>query len=220
MAKGLARALMRWAEEQGRTFAWRGEHDAFRILLAEILLQRSRSSTVEKVFLELTRRWDGPSALADASIEDIASVIWPLGLTSRAPRIKELAQAVSQRGKVPTRARELRELPGVGGYVASATAAALGKADLPLVDSVSARVFLRYFGGPPDGTAADMAAMAYTSAPRKRWHQLNWAALDLAATICLPKRPQCGRCPLAKTCAWHSDQSTTNGAWADNAALV
>ena len=220
MAKGLARALLRWAEEQGRTFAWRGEHDAFRILPAEILLQRSRSSTVEKVFVELTRRWDGPSALADASIEDIASVIRPLGLTSRAPRIKELALAISERGRVPTRAKELRELPGVGEYVASATAAALGKADLPLVDSVSARVFLRYFDGSHGRTVADVAAMAYASAPRKRWHQLNWAALDLAATICLPKRPRCGKCPLAKRCAWHAALSGTDGAWADSTAPV
>ena len=220
MAKGLARKLLRWAEEEGRTFAWRDEHDAFRILLAEILLQRSRSSTVEKVYVELTRRWEEPSSLADASTEEIASVIRPLGLTSRAPRIKELAQAVSQRGKMPTRARELRQLPGVGEYVASATAAALGRADLPLVDSVSARVFLRYFHGSSEARPSDAAAMAYASVARKRWHRLNWAALDLAATICLPKRPRCGRCPLAKECAWYSTVSATNGAWADSTALV
>ena len=170
--------------------------------------------------MELTQRWEGPSSLADAGIEEIASVIRPLGLTSRAPRIKELAQAVSQRGKMPTRARELRELPGVGGYVASATAAALGRADLPLVDSVSARVFLRYFHGSSEPTPSDAAAMAYASVARKRWHRLNWATLDLAAAICLPKRPQCGRCPLAKGCAWHVAQSATDGAWAGNTALV
>ena len=220
MAKGLAQKLLHWAEEEGRTFAWRDEHDAFRILLAEILLQRSRSSTVEKVYVELTRRWEEPSSLADASTEEIASVIRPLGLTSRAPRIKELAHAVSLRGKMPTRPRELRQLPGVGEYVASATAAALGRADLPLVDSVSARVFLRYFHGSSEATPSDAAAMAYASVARKRWHRLNWAALDLAAMICLPKRPQCGRCPLAKGCAWHSSAKMTSGAWADNATPV
>ena len=211
MAKGLARNLLRWAEEEGRTFAWRGEQDAFRILLAEILLQRSRSSTVERVFVELIQRWDRPASLADASIEEIANVITPLGLTSRAPRIKELALALAKRGKVPTRAHELRELPGVGEYVANATAAALGKANLPLVDSVSARVFLRYFYGSTDRSVSDLAAMAYASAPRKQWHQLNWAALDLAATICRPKRPQCGKCPLAKKCSWNSTLSAPRG---------
>ena len=220
MAKGLARVLLRWAEEEGRTFAWRGEHDAFRILLAEILLQRSRSSTVEKVYVELTRRWGEPSSLADASTEEITSVIRPLGLTSRAPRIRELAQAVSLKGKVPTRARELRKLPGVGDYVASATAAALGKPDLPLVDTVSARVFLRYFGGSPRRSATDVAAMAYAAVPRKHWHRLNWAALDLAATICLPKRPQCGRCPLTKRCAWPLATGATHGAWAGGVVAV
>ena len=121
----------------GRAFSWRREADAFRILLAEVLLQRSRSSTVERVFEQLTLRWSNASALAAADVEEIAEVIRPLGLTSRAPRIKQLALVIANQGRVPTNPRELRELPGVGYYVAGATAAALGKEEYPLVDSVS-----------------------------------------------------------------------------------
>lgn len=203
MAATFATQLLDWAKEEGRTFAWRKEGDAFRLLLAEILLQRSRSSTVERVFKQMTSLWPTPTSLAAASVEELAAVLRPLGLTSRVARIKELALALANRGSVPTHPRELRELPGVGAYVAGATAAALGGEEYPLVDSVSARVFRRYFSK-PEGTAdADLAAMAYADAPSGRWHELNWAALDLAATVCRPKRPLCPRCPLAAGCDWN-----------------
>ena len=202
--------LLQWAKGEGRAFSWRREADAFRILLAEVLLQRSRSSTVERVFEQLTLRWSNASALAAADVEEIAEVIRPLGLTSRAPRIKQLALVIANQGSVPTNPRELRELPGVGYYVAGATAAALGKEEYPLVDSVSVRVFRRYFPDSAERTDADLAAMAYASAPRGRWHELNWAALDLAAAVCLPRRPLCQECPLASECAWNRKNLTSD----------
>ena len=207
MADSFAERLLHWAEERGRTFAWRKEDDAFRLLLAEVLLQRSRSSTVEKVFERLVSLWPTPTALASASTEELADVLRPLGLTSRASRIKGLALALAERGSVPTRPRELRELPGVGAYVASATAAALGGEAQPLVDSVSVRVFRRYFSDSRSGADADLAAMAYADAPSGRWHEVNWAVLDLAAAVCRPKRPLCSECPLADGCHWNQESA-------------
>ena len=97
---------------------------------------------------------------------------------------------------------ELSELPGVGSYTAAATAAALGNESRPLVDSVSRRVFRRYFGGSPERSDQELAALAYQDAPAGHWHELNWAVLDLAALVCLPKRPRCDECPLADSCEW------------------
>ena len=205
-ANAFATRLLEWASEEGRNFAWREEEDAFRLLLAEVLLQRSRSSTVERVFKQVVARWPTADALASADMLDLAEALRPLGLTGRATRVKELARALAERGSVPTRSRELRELPGVGAYVAGATAAALQTEETPLVDSVSVRVFRRYFA--PDAAISDndLAAMAYADAPPGRWRELNWAALDLAALICLPRRPRCGECPVAGECAAnHSD---------------
>ena len=121
-AQAFRRRLLRWAEENGRSFPWRGERDPFKVLVAELLLQRSRGTTVASVYVDLVSRWPTAKDLADAKVGDIASVMRPLGLTRRASTLKALAGLVSQRG-MPS-VDGLLALPGVGPYVANATAAA------------------------------------------------------------------------------------------------
>src|SRR3954467_15093823 len=78
------RPLLRWGRANRRSFPWRETDDAFRVLVAEVLLQRSRGVTVAKVYAELFDRWSTPEALARARTDSIRSVIRPLGLTRRA----------------------------------------------------------------------------------------------------------------------------------------
>ena len=202
MTDPFAVTLLKWAETNGRTFAWRKEKDPFRLLLAEVLLQRSRATTVEKVLHELTEKWPTPNALAGADFHQLAEVLRPLGLTSRTPRILELAKALAERDEVPKSPLQLRELPGVGYYTASSTSAAMGGDEKPLVDSVSSRVLRRFFDAGDYENIIELAARIYSDAPAGRWHELNWAVLDLASAICRPKRPLCGECPVAATCGW------------------
>ena len=94
-------------------------------------------------------------------------------------------------------------LPGIGRYAASATAAVAFGRHVPTVDGVSARVYQRYFGLPTDRSPAvddglwDQVAGV---TPRGAVREWNWAVLDLAATICLPKVPRCEQCPLLGAC--------------------
>ena len=111
-----------------------------------MLLQRSRGSTVAKVYPAFLRRWPTPERLARARVATIEAAIRPLGLTRRAATLKEMAREVVRRGAVPTTLEGLRTLPGVGSYAAGATiAVAFGKR-FPVVDGVTARVYRRYFG--------------------------------------------------------------------------
>lgn len=198
------RAIVRWADQGIRTFPWRSERDPFRILVAEVLLQRSRSSTVDSVYRELFRRWPDATALAKAPVRSITAVIRPLGLLSRAPRLKQLAIEVAARG-VPTDVERLLELPGVGRYAANAAAAvAFGKRS-PTVDGVSARVYRRYFGLPEGRPAVgdrELWNLVERVTPARAARTWNWAVLDLAAAICLPRTPRCNECPLASTCTF------------------
>ena len=207
MSNSFASAILEWASKNGRDFSWRHEKDAFRLLLAEVLLQRSRAKTVDRVLSELLDRWGSPRELAAAPSSEVAAILRPLGLTSRTERIIELAKAVVERGAVPRRPLELRELPGVGYYAAHSTSAALGGDEAPLVDSVSARVFRRYYGAGEYEDMSELAARAYCDAPTGRWHELNWAVLDVAATVCRPQRPICAECPISKNCAWQKSHT-------------
>src|SRR3954465_14704372 len=88
------RPLLRWGRANRRSFPWREIDDPFQILVAEVLLQRSRGKTVAKVFIELVERWPTPEALSRARLDSIRKVIRPLGLTRRADTLKALADAV------------------------------------------------------------------------------------------------------------------------------
>ena len=141
--------LARWGKANRRSFPWRETDDPFRILVAEVLLQRSRGKTVAKVYEQLFARWPDAASLARARVDTIERTIRPLGLNKRAGLLKEMAAVVSGLGEVPSTLDGLLALPGVGPYAAGATlAVAFGKR-APVVDGVTARVYRRYFGLDP-----------------------------------------------------------------------
>jgi A/G-specific adenine glycosylase len=160
---------------------------------------------VAGVYRELFGRWPAARDLARASEPEIKRVIHPLGLTGRAATLKRLAKEVETRGEVPTSLEQLTAFPGVGRYAAAATrAVAFGKRE-PTVDGVTARVYRRFFGllhHLPPSTDRQLWELVTTVTPRSRPREWNWAVLDLAAEICLPKRPRCPACPLSDACAW------------------
>lgn len=200
--------LKRWGSENRRDFPWREASDPFRILVAEVLLQRSRGRTVAAVYGELFRRWPEPHALARARLSSITAVIRPLGLVKRAETLKALAAEVGRHG-LPDTLDGLLALPGVGRYAASVTLAVGFARRAPVVDGVSARVYRRYFGLDGDGPASsdtELWQLVDRATPTTHVREWNWAVLDLAAMICLPKIPRCNECPLASHCAW-SQQS-------------
>jgi A/G-specific adenine glycosylase len=207
------RDLLAWGDRNRRTFGWRTSDDPFRILVAEILLQRSRGSTVADAFDDLFGRWGDAASLADADVDEIAATIRPLGLVRRAASLKALAKEIDERGSVPSTYDELVALPGVGPYAANATLAVAFGRRAPVVDGVTARVYRRYFGLPGEGPASTDTALwelVEEVTPRKQVREWNWSVLDLAALICLPKRPRCDECPLTSHCAWSRAHATVS----------
>jgi A/G-specific adenine glycosylase len=177
------------------------------VLVAEVLLQRSRGKTVAKVYEGLFRRWPDPASLSRARESAIATVIRPLGLMRRAGTLRGMAREVVRLGGVPCDIDGLLALPGVGQYAANATlVVAFGKR-APVVDGVSARVYRRYLGMPSDLPASsdrtlwEEVARATPPSASKEW---NWAILDLAADVCLPANPRCSACPLVARCVFAS----------------
>ncbi|MGE5228085.1 MAG: A/G-specific adenine glycosylase [Planctomycetaceae bacterium] len=208
-AQAFRRQLKRWGRTHQRSFPWRETDDPFRILVAELLLQRSRGRTVALVYSNLFRRWPDAEHLARARVSSIESVIRPLGLVRRAAILQGLAREVVERGEVPNTPSGLLELSGVGRYAASATLAVAFGTRAAVVDGVTARVYRRYFGldghGPPSSDEV-LWDLVEEVTPRSHVREWNWAVLDLAATVCLPKAPRCSLCPLAARCAWSTRQ--------------
>jgi A/G-specific adenine glycosylase len=197
--------LMRWGRANRRSFPWRETGDPFRVLVAEVLLQRSRGKTVAVVYEDLFRRWPNALTLSRARVPTIEDVIRPLGLIRRAFILKKLAEEVVRLGEVPRTIDGLLALPGVGPYAAGATVVVAFGGRAPVVDGVTARVYRRYFGldgSDPASTDRELWRLVDDATPTRNLREWNWSVLDLASSICVPKVPRCSSCPLAADCCW------------------
>jgi A/G-specific adenine glycosylase len=116
-----------------------------------------------------------------------------------------MAAVVNALGEVPATLDGLLALPGVGPYAAGATlAVAFGKR-ASVVDGVTARVYRRYFGldpAIPPSSDPELWRVVAEASPARNNKEWNWAVLDLASSVCLPKVPRCGECPIREGCAY------------------
>ena len=197
------REVIAYGGDHGRAFPWRDTNDPYRVLVAELLLQRTRGEHVVPVYREMLRRWPTVERLARARVSTIERVIAPLGLIKRASMIKQVAQEIASRGGVPLDPNTLAALPGIGPYGAHAIPVFADGQDLPLVDWVIARVLRRYFGLPGErrpNADPDLWDVAADLASRGNARSLWLGVLDLGAAVCA-KRPRCSVCPLEESCA-------------------
>lgn len=203
--------IIEWAREDGRHFFWR-EHgaDPFAVLVAELLLTRTRAESVEPVAQKLLARFPDAVALAGADLEEVERVLFPLGLHRKRARhlvacAKRLVHGFG--GSVPRRIDEMLTLPYVGPYAAHAVACVAFDAVEPVLDVNVARVYRRVFSLPPPparlSAAADLWAFAARLVPLRRAREFNWALLDLGGTICTARSPKCSACPVSRMCDAH-----------------
>jgi A/G-specific adenine glycosylase len=204
-ASALRRALLRWFDEHGRHFPWRSNASVYRQVIAELLLQRTRADTVSGFFEAFITRFPSWEVMAAASADEIAELLKPIGLWKRRSKsLAALAKAMVELGGIfPPNREDVQALPGIGQYIANAILLfSAGQAE-PLLDVNMARVLERVFR---PRKLVDirydpyLQRLARQVVKGERAAAVNWAILDLAATICTVKNPMCGECPLRKTC--------------------
>jgi len=204
-------ALLAWGKKNSRSFPWRKTSDPYRILIAEIMLQRTRAEQVIPVFREFISSYPSPHALVDAPLSDIRDSIRSLGLEKRGFALKRLAEQLVEDhdGRVPSDRVALIKLHGIGNYIANAVLCHAYGAEVPTVDANFARVLKRVFSLHPKEPAQkdrNLWSFAERIMTYARGHSraLNLAVIDLASLICTPKNPKCPRCPLNKMCDYVS----------------
>ncbi len=200
--------LLAWYDAHARVLPWRARKgqtpDPYRVWLSEIMLQQTTVASVGPYFHAFTRKWPDIAALACARLEDVLAAWAGLGYYSRARNLHECAQAImmDHGGVFPDDEATLRTLPGIGPYTAAAIAAiAFGRKATP-VDGNIERVTARLFAITrklPDAKVA-IRAQAAKLTPELRAGDFAQALMDLGATICTPRAPHCGSCPLHDGC--------------------
>ena len=195
------RALLDHFDRSRRALPWRSERTPYRVLVSEFMLQQTRVETVIPYYRRWLRRFPGWDELAGAGEDEVLREWKGLGYYRRARNLQRAAQVVRERfgGELPEEPSELRELPGVGEYTAGAVASiAFGRA-VPAVDGNVRRVLCRLFDleAPTAGRLREEAARLVDPG---RPGDFNEAMMELGATVCTPRSPGCGGCPVRGWC--------------------
>jgi A/G-specific adenine glycosylase len=195
-----------WFRRFQRDLPWRRTKDPYRIWLSEIMLQQTRVAAVIPYYERFLRRFPKVQALANAPEEEVLRLWSGLGYYSRARNLHKAAQQIvaSHAGQFPMIAGDALALPGIGNYTAAAILSIGFGKKLAVLDGNVARVLAR------------LGAIRGDVRESQRWQALqdsadsyldpvspgdwNQAMMELGATLCTPKSPQCLLCPVAHFC--------------------
>ena len=205
MPANAATRLLQQYVDNFRRLPWRsppGEEppDPYRVWLSEVMLQQTTVATVRPRFEQFLARWPTIEKLAAASDDDILAEWAGLGYYARARNLLACAREVTRRGGFPRRAADLKDLPGIGAYTSAAIAAIAFGERAAAVDTNVERVVSR-LEGLRNPSRGDIGKRVLELMPSKRPGDFVQAMMDLGATICRPRSPRCGECPLMSDCA-------------------
>ena len=172
------------------------------MLVSEFMLQQTRVETVAPYYEKWLKRFPGFGALADAPLDEVMLAWKGLGYYSRARNLRQTAQMVRDNhgGELPEDPVALRTLPGIGEYTAGAVASIAFGRRVAAVDGNVRRVLARLLDL-PHPTPAQLRRAAARLLDPDRPGDHNEAMMELGATICTPRAPRCGECPVAASCA-------------------
>lgn len=209
--KDFASRLLAWQKIHGRTgLPWQNTKDPYHVWLSEIMLQQTQVVTVKDYYARFLQRFPTVRALAAASQDDVLALWAGLGYYSRARHLHACAQAVVNLhdGEFPRNAELLQSLPGIGPSTAAAIASFCFGERVAILDGNVKRVLTRVLGFDKDlalakhgrellQIATDLLPQRDLASAMPRYTQ---AIMDLGATLCTPRQPACGTCPMAQRC--------------------
>jgi A/G-specific adenine glycosylase len=217
----LRRQLLDWYARNRRDLPWRHnpdrrKPDPYAIWVSEIMLQQTRVAVVVDRYQAFLARFPTLVSLALAPEADVLALWSGLGYYRRARMMHKAAQFVADhhQGNLPASSAELRLLPGIGAYTAAAIASIAHGEAAAVVDGNVERVLCRMEGwevGSRSGGAPLKRRIANQAARLVDPEQpgdFNQALMELGATVCLPRNPQCPACPVMGDCRTQGEHKT------------
>ena len=204
--RAFQRPLLRWLRRYGRNLPWRRTRDPYAILVSEFMLQQTQVATVIPYYDEWLRRFPDFASLARASENDVLRAWQGLGYYARARNLHATAKAVvhRRRGRFPRSIEQMQKLPGIGKYTAHAVASFAFNQSVPIVEANTARVLTRLFNlrKAIDSVAGRTTLWEHAASllSKSNARIYNSALMDLGALVCIPRKPNCGICPVKKFC--------------------
>ncbi len=200
--------LLEWYHSNKRDLPWRQTSDPYAIWVSEIMLQQTRVAAVIERYTAFLERFPTIESLAAADEQQVLALWSGLGYYRRARMLHKAAKEVAgdYAGVMPRTAAELRNLPGIGSYTAAAIASIAHGEPIAVVDGNVERVLSRIQGWNSHDTVSESAVrrkvdqFAQTLVDPRHPGDFNQAIMELGATVCTPRNPQCLVCPCARDC--------------------
>ena len=199
--------IQTWYKSHGRLdLPWRTTEDPYHIYLSEVMLQQTQVKTVlERYYFPFLKKFPTLKALGNAPLDDVLKMWEGLGYYNRAKNLHKTAQLLTQgqlqgiATTLPSEIDELILLPGIGKNTAHAVATFAYKKPVPIMEANVKRILCRLhtLQIPTDKALWEIA---YTLVDKENPFDYNQAMMDIGATLCTPKNPQCEICPLLDIC--------------------
>ena len=193
-------ALSRWYARRRRDLPWRRDRDPYRIWISEIMLQQTRVAAVVPFYERFLRRFPTVGHLARARESSVLAEWSGLGYYRRARMLHRAAKVIARAGSEFPRTMEgWLALPGIGPYTAAAITSIVFDVPTAVVDGNVERVLRRITGRELTRTETTRLANELVDSAQPGNH--NQSMMELGATVCIPKTPRCGECPVMSFCA-------------------
>ncbi|MBF0310817.1 MAG: A/G-specific adenine glycosylase [Magnetococcales bacterium] len=202
----LAAGLLDYYRRQGRVLPWRGTRDLYHLWLCEIMLQQTGVATVMPYYERFLVRFPTLESLAHAPLQEVLSLWQGLGYYQRARNLHRAAGRVMEQfqGQIPEEITALQTLPGIGASTAAAILATGRNQPHAILDGNCKRVLARLTALPLPISSRQGLALLWQAAtlltPTGEAGDYAQAIMDLGATVCTPRHPQCERCPWRTDC--------------------
>lgn len=202
-----ARALLAWHVRHGRhDLPWQHPRTPYRVWISEVMLQQTQVATVIPYFERFITALPDITTLATTPMDRVLALWSGLGYYRRAHHLQAAARQCVARhaGALPNTFDELAALPGIGPSTAGAILALAHGQRQAILDGNARRVLCRYhaiFGWPGQPEVEKrLWALARSHTPATATAAYTQAIMDLGATVCTRRHPDCAHCPLADTC--------------------
>jgi A/G-specific adenine glycosylase len=207
-----AQRVVAWQKVHGRNdLPWQNTQDPYRVWLSEIMLQQTQVVTVKAYFARFLEQFADVQSLAGASLDEVLGLWSGLGYYSRARNLHLCAKAVVQThgGEFPRDAGTLETLPGIGRSTAAAISSLCFGERVAILDANVKRVVTRAQGFDSDLAISSHEKLLWeiatkllpqTATTPREMARYTQGMMDLGATVCVPKSPRCGECPVASQC--------------------
>ena len=205
--------VVSWGRMHSFNYPWRKSKDPYRVLLAEVMLQRTKADQVVPVYEKFVREFPSAETLVQSTNNYVRTLLKPLGLDYRAARLRLIAKIIEDehQGAVPRQYERLKSIPGIGEYITNAIRCFAYDERVPLIDANIARILGRVFSikmPREPHKQKNLWKFIDTAVPVDSPKLFNWALIDIGRTICTPRKPRCSECPLYDICDYARHSSS------------